>query len=707
MKHLRLLLMALFCAVVSGAWAAPGDEIKSPSDVVSGKSYYIKGVYTSSKVDYTMYYGPTETDAKNTKVSSSAVTDITKAMKVKFTQVEGGWTLQTPNGNYIRPHTSNGQTYFVEDAFVMQLADGTTKEGANKGIKIGPYTSGTDNWYIQSNKTSNKIGAYKATQYDVTLIECEAESTDPSSAVTFADETPSIAYPATSQYTQVATAADGYTGTITYSITANTAGATISGATVTVTQEGSVTVKAVAEAVEGSFKESTATYTLTVTDSRAANGLAYAVTTQTVYVGETLDAPTLTNPNNLAVTYSSGDEDIATVDAEGNVKGIAKGATTITATYAGSNEYKAGSVSYTINVKQGAPAGALFYESVSGYTGSTDVSSALSTSYSNLDSDNWSSFTKVFAGKVLSGDENGHLKFGSKDEAGSAVTKSIALTGTGILTYKVQRYDSSNNGKLTISVTGATASGDTEVTGTSAWVEKTVTLTDAEGSVVITFATDTSDKRIRVDDILLVAAQPITIAEACTDGESYYGTFYTNKAYKMPAGVVGQTVAVDANGKLNVATAYNSNDIVPANTALLLKAETFGTKTAVLTTGGTAATNNDLKGTLTADETTTGGDKYYRLTMHNGTDLGFYYGAAEGAAFKPGANKAYLPVSGTGAKLNGFAIGGNEETTAIESLNVERGTLNVDTPIYNLAGQRVGKEYKGIVVVNGKKYVNK
>jgi hypothetical protein len=32
---------------------------------------------------------------------------------------------------------------------------------------------------------------------------------------------------------------------------------------------------------------------------------------------------------------------------------------------------------------------------------------------------------------------------------------------------------------------------------------------------------------------------------------------------------------------------------------------------------------------------------------------------------------------------------------------------NADTPIYNLSGQKVDKSYKGIVIQNGRKFVNK
>lgn len=38
---------------------------------------------------------------------------------------------------------------------------------------------------------------------------------------------------------------------------------------------------------------------------------------------------------------------------------------------------------------------------------------------------------------------------------------------------------------------------------------------------------------------------------------------------------------------------------------------------------------------------------------------------------------------------------------------VTNNTLNGNAPIYNLAGQRVGKDYKGVVVQNGKKFIRR
>lgn len=38
---------------------------------------------------------------------------------------------------------------------------------------------------------------------------------------------------------------------------------------------------------------------------------------------------------------------------------------------------------------------------------------------------------------------------------------------------------------------------------------------------------------------------------------------------------------------------------------------------------------------------------------------------------------------------------------------VSNGAVNESAPIYNLAGQRVSKDYKGVVVQNGKKFIKK
>ena len=60
--------------------------------------------------------------------------------------------------------------------------------------------------------------------------------------------------------------------------------------------------------------------------------------------------PELTNPNNLAVSYSSSNPNVATVDAQGNVTILALGQTIITASSAATDKYYEGKASYTISV---------------------------------------------------------------------------------------------------------------------------------------------------------------------------------------------------------------------------------------------------------------------------------------------------------------------------------------------------------------------
>ena len=238
----------------------------------------------------------------------------------------------------------------------------------------------------------------------------------------------------------------------------------------------------------------------------------FSPTSVTATLGESFTAPTLSmSPSGLTVTYSSSNTNVATVDAStGAVTLRAVGTITITASFAGNDDYYANSSSYTLIVRQQGgndptPGGeTLLWESFSGYTASIDGSENVSTSDLNLDYRGWTSLTKVFFGK------NGCGKLGSGSAAGSMEAKNIALSGSGVLTFKVQKY-STDTGKLNVTITGATAEGDLQVTPQSSWTEYTVNLTNANGAVGIKFATST--KRAYIDDIKLVsvAVEPETL----------------------------------------------------------------------------------------------------------------------------------------------------------------------------------------------------
>ena len=169
---------------------------------------------------------------------------------------------------------------------------------------------------------------------------------------------------------------------------------------------------------------------------------------------------------------------------------------------------------YTINSGGNTPNGdILVWESFSGYTGTSDGSNEINPSNNNLDYRLWTTFTKVF---LCAG---GYGKLGSGSATGSMNATGIELNGKGVLTFKVKKY-STDGGKLNVTITGATATGDKQVTPQSDWTEYTINLTDANGNVSIKFAT--SSKRAYIDEIKLVSTNedtPILLGDADNNGQ--------------------------------------------------------------------------------------------------------------------------------------------------------------------------------------------
>lgn len=101
-----------------------------------------------------------------------------------------------------------------------------------------------------------------------------------------------------------------------------------------------------------------------------------------------------------------------------------------------------------------------------------------------------------------------------------------------------------------------------------------------------------------------------------------------------------------------------------------------------------------------ADGTKKGATNIYCLAKKNNV-VGFYQVATN---VKIPANKAYLEIAtATPAKYYSIGIGGN--TTGIQAIH--QNSVKADGIMYSLSGQRVGKDYKGIVICNGKKMIKK
>lgn len=190
-----------------------------------------------------------------------------------------------------------------------------------------------------------------------------------------------------------------------------------------------------------------------------------------------------------------------------------------------------------------------------------------------------------------------------------------------------------------------------------------------------------------------------------TIGETGYATlYYSSLALTVPAGVKGYTCSL-AGGSFKMEEVFTEGKIIPAGTGVLLNGNPGTYTFNVSSETGTPVADNWLKG---SDEkaTTEGGERYYMLSLDaNSTagSVGFYWGAPNGGAFTNGAHKAYLCVKpGVAGAKTCYRFDG--QTTAIDGTRADKPTT-ADGAVYNLAGQRVDRSYKGVVIKNGKKYI--
>ena len=127
--------------------------------------------------------------------------------------------------------------------------------------------------------------------------------------------------------------------------------ATINSSTgeVTIVKPGTTRITA-SFAGDSDYASGSVYYDLTV--SKAAAGLAYANDDIKKNIGDAKFTNSLTNPHSLSVSYASTDEDVATVDSDGEVTIVDGGSTIISATFAENDYYLEGEAIYYLTVKK-------------------------------------------------------------------------------------------------------------------------------------------------------------------------------------------------------------------------------------------------------------------------------------------------------------------------------------------------------------------
>ena len=204
---------------------------------------------------------------------------------------------------------------------------------------------------------------------------------------------------------------------------------------------------------------------------------------------------------------------------------------------------------------------------------------------------------------------------------------------------------------------------------------------------------------VYINSIKVMFNKDVSLAVSSAERATLY---YSDRSFIIPEGVVARTYKIEGN-VLSRSREYKKGDVLPKGTAVVLEAKEGKYIFEETSKTGETDPHNALCG---SDSTTiTSGGEVYYVFGKGSNGVGFYWKEANGKAFTTEAHKAYLvytPSKATNAKsFLGFDV-----ALEIQGPTVREKTT-FDGPIYNLAGQKVDKDYKGIIIVNGKKYLNR
>ena len=204
---------------------------------------------------------------------------------------------------------------------------------------------------------------------------------------------------------------------------------------------------------------------------------------------------------------------------------------------------------------------------------------------------------------------------------------------------------------------------------------------------------------VYINSIKVTFNKDVSLAVSSAERATLY---YSDRSFIIPEGVVARTYKIEGN-VLSRSQEYKKGDVLPKGTAVVLEAKEGKYIFEETSKIGETDPYNALRGE--DFQTTTSGGEVYYVFGKGSNGVGFYWKEANGKAFTTEAHRAYLvytPSKTTNAKsFLGFDV-------ALEIQGpMVREKITFDGPIYNLSGQRVDKDYKGIIIVNGKKYLNR
>ena len=447
---------------------------------------------------------------------------------------------------------------------------------------------------------------------------------------------------------------------------------------------------------DDTYKTSTASYEIIV---KGAPSLSFPETSYTVEMGDVFSTPKLEGlPEGVTPAYTSSNTEVATIDAAtGEVKIVGVGTTTITVTSPETGIYEGAMTSYELNVK--APIYKVEFDFTTNDWNLPEKAKTEEASYTNA-----AGYTITFGKsisyghKIIVSGTSRNLIFGKKGAT-------LSLPAFPFAVSKIEVFG--NNGasektKQNFFVGGEAVSTET----TNAKIDHIYEIKEgyqAAGNIYTLKVTNANNTQINK---IVVYAKDETVAGAINIAtEEGFGTFYTDKNYVLPQGLTafGYT-SIDGN-TLTKSVEYVAGDIVPANTAVVVKGakgsynyyntEETATKT---------IEKNLLKGVTTDTRfEATSGVKRYILTRADDGILAFY--RTNSGTINVKANRAYLEVP-TAMAVASFSLEGS--ATGINNVV----TTAAKQGIYTISGVRLNatttKELPaGIYIVDGKKVIVK
>ena len=473
--------------------------------------------------------------------------------------------------------------------------------------------------------------------------------------------------------------------------------ATVDAATGTVTGVAAGKANITAKfAGDDTYKTSKASYEIIV---KGAPSLSFPEKSYTVEMGDVFSTPKLEGlPEGVTPAYTSSNTDVATIDAAtGEVKIVGVGTTTITVTSPETGIYEGAMTSYELNVK--APIYKVEFDFTSNNWGLPTNYKKEEASYTN-EAGYTITFGKSNGGhKIMGNDPNRNLIFGKEGATLSlpafpfAVSKIKVFGNNGASKYTTQNFF----------VGGEAVSTET----TSAITDHIYEIAEAfQAAGNIYTLKVTNDNNTQITKIVVYAKDETVAGAINIATEEGFGTFYTDKNYVLPQGLTafGYT-SIYGNNTLTKSVEYVAGDIVPANTAVVVKGakgsynyyntEEVATKT---------IENNLLKGVTTDTKIEAkSGVKRYILTRADDGILAFY--RTNTGTINVKANRAYLEVP-TAMAVASFSLEGS--ATGINNVV----TTAAKQGIYTISGVRLNATTTkglpaGIYIVDGKKVIVK